>query len=201
VSLGELIFPSLIPTLKSELPDVLIELDLSNENRDFGRDNVDFALRATEVEHPDLVVRRLGRIKDVVCANPRFLEKIKIDKDPTKIAQYECILHSQDDAWNHWTFSSSEGDIRVEVKGKTATNQYPMARLLCLQGMGIVRIPLYMVSEDLQKKDLIEIFPQYKISTHPLNLVYLRNEYATRKHKIVKDLMLKWFTENKMFFV
>jgi len=201
VSLGELIFPSLLPTIRAKLPEVHVEIDLSNENRDFGRDNVDFALRATEEEHPDLIVRRVGRIKDVICASPKFLQTTKIDKDPAKMIQYECIMHSLQESWNQWTLNSFDGDIRVEVKGKTSTNQYPMARLLCLEGMGAVRIPYYMVAEDLEKKDLVELFPEYKISTHPLNLVYLRNEYATHKHKVVKDLILGWFAENKKYFI
>ena len=47
------------------------------------------------------------------------------------------------------------------------------------------------VEKDLQQKKLVEIFPIYKVSTHPLHLVYLRNEYASRKHKMTKDLILK----------
>jgi DNA-binding transcriptional LysR family regulator len=123
VSLGDLIFPSLIPAIKLALPEVLIELDLSNENRDFSKDNVDFALRATEVQHPDLIVRNLGRIKDVICASARFLKKANVDKDPSKLGRYECILHSQEEDWNDWTFNSPGGDIRVKAKGTTSTNQ------------------------------------------------------------------------------
>jgi hypothetical protein len=58
-----------------------------------------------------------------------------------------------------------------------------------------------MVANDLENGDLVELFSQYKISTHPLHLVYLRNEYATKKHKIVKEHILKWFDKNKHFLV
>ena len=201
VSLGELIFPPLVQEMKKHLPQVKIELDLSNENRDFEKDNVDFALRATEVHHPDLIVRPLGRIKDVICVSPKFLEREKIQEDLAKLSQYKCILHSQEEIWNRWTFSSSEGDTLVEVKGEVSTNQYPLARLLCLQGLGILRIPLYMVDEDLKRNDLIELFSFFKISTHPLHLVYLRNEYETTKHRTAKELILKWIKENKRFFI
>lgn len=201
VSLGEIIFPSLVSVIRIKLPHVSVEIDLSNEQRDINGSNVDFALRASPVEHPELVVRRLGRIKDVICASPNFLRKVKIDPDPSKLIHQECIRHSLKDAWNQWTFSSAGGDLRVEANGKMSTNQYTIARLLCLGGIGIARIPYYMVEKDLENGDLVELFREYLVATHQLNLVYLRNEYATHKHKVVKGLIFDWFAENKKYFV
>jgi DNA-binding transcriptional LysR family regulator len=201
VSLGEVIFPTLLKQLQKDLPNVNFEIDLANENRDFIKDQVDFALRAAEVDHPDLIARSLGMIKDVIVAAPEFLAKSKITANPRDLSREECLLHSQNPNWNLWTLNSKEKEIRVEVKGKISTNQYPMARELCLTGTGIARIPLYMVSEDLKSGTLVQLFPEYKIQTHPLYLVYVRNEYAAKKHKITRDLILNWFKQRKDYFV
>jgi DNA-binding transcriptional LysR family regulator len=201
VSLGEVMMPELLIEAKRILPKVNFELDLSNENRDFGRDGIDFALRAWEVRHPDLIARPLGRIKDAICATPAFLKKTKSGLSPQSLANIDCILHSQEADWNAWTFRTGSKDIRVNVTGSMATNQYHVARQFCLQGLGVARIPLYLVAEDLKSGKLVELYSDHEISTHPLYLVYLRNEYATHKHKVVRDIILKWFKTHRGYFV
>ena len=188
-------------TTQAKLPRVKFEIDLSNENRDFSKDQVDFAFRAIEVEHPDLIAKSFGKIKDVICATPEYLKKNKIGKNIKDLSNHECILHAQEDAWNRWTFTSSKGEERIEARGQLSTNQYPMMRLLCLDSLGIVRIPLYMVAADLKNGSLIQLFEGYEISTHPLFFVYTRHEYASKKHKVTKEIILKWFKENSDFVV
>ena len=200
VSLGEIIFPTLLRLLSKALPDVHFDFDVSNEVQDFQAGKVDFAFRATNEHHPDLVARDLGRIKDVICASPAYLKRNALGNDLKDLAKHNCILHSLDPSWNEWMFSSADKDFRVDVTGAYTTNQYPMARLFCLDGLGILRTPLYLVADDIANGQLVRLFPEYSISTHPLYLIYLRNEYATLKHGIVKKIILSWISENSEFF-
>jgi len=82
VSLGDAFFPSFLLQMKKVLPQMKFEADLSNERRDFKRDQIDFAIRTTEVDDPDLIARYLGQIKDVICISPSLNEKLKLGQDP-----------------------------------------------------------------------------------------------------------------------
>ena len=74
--------------------------------------------------------------------------------------------------------------------------------LWALDGMGILRIPYYLVAGDLAQGSVDRtLSSEYKISTHPLFLVYTRAEYSTKKHKVMKDLILKWFARASKVFV
>jgi DNA-binding transcriptional LysR family regulator len=200
-SVGDIFLPSFLERAKAILPAVQFELDITNENKSFEKDGIDFAIRASEDHRPDLIARYLGRIKDVICVSPHFLKNTKITDSPTSLAYCECILNSLDSKWNKWTFNAKNGDICVEVTGSYATNQYRTARQLCISGFGVARVPLYMVDADLRAGKLIQLFSEYEISTHPLYLVYLQSEYVSKKHKIVKELILKWFKEKKNYFI
>ena len=121
--------------------------------------------------------------------------------NPKSLAHQECIVNSSTPEWNEWTFSNEKGDLRVEVKGKYSTNFYGAIRALCLSHLGIARMPYYVVKDDLASGALVQLFPEYQISTHPLYLVYLRSEYTTQKHKIMREALLKWFGNWKEIFV
>ena len=202
VSLGEFFFPSFVESMRSVLPQVQFECDLSNEARDLSKNETDFAIRATETIHPDLIARHLGRLRDVICVAKNFKGLEMIEKrGPQALHFMDCILHSQEPLWNDWTLTSPRGDVRIEVRGKVATNQYEMIRAFCKQGLGPARIPYYIVAEEIKQGNLIQIFPEYQISTHSINLVYLRSEFGSPKLKITKEAILKWFSDRKEIFV
>lgn len=201
VSLGEFFFTSFLPKVRELLPHVDFEADLSNEARDLSQDEVDFAIRATDSHHPDVIARHLGRLKDVLCVSRDFPSLSKLRGDPKVLREMPCILHSQESLWNRWTLSSPDGEVRIETQGRVSTNQYEMVRTFCRAGLGPARIPFYLVADDLRKGDLIQIFPEYQISTHSLYLVYLRSEFASQKLKVTKDVILRWFAERKEIFV
>ena len=201
VSLGEAFFPEILAELREALPQVSVEIDLSNDNLDFAKDGIDFAVRATDDHAPDLIARRLGRIRDMICVSPAFLRNFSpMLTEPRGLVRCECLLTSLNPAWNTWTFIKGSEDVIIEAKGRYSSNQYPMARVLCLQGLGVARLPYYLVSDDLDSGRLVRLFGDYQISTHPLYLVYLRSEYATRKKKLIRDTILGWARRNRSFF-
>jgi DNA-binding transcriptional LysR family regulator len=200
-SFGEFLGPSFLAGMRARHPELRIELDLANENRDFVKDEVDFALRAAGDHHPDLIARHLGRLKDVVCAAPALARTLGPLKDPRRLAEIDCILHSQREEWNQWTLSSADKDIRVKVRGRCGTNQYPVARALCLEGIGVARLPYYIAKEDLAAGRLVRLCETFQISTHPLYLVYLKSEYSSPRHTLTRDALLAWFQGKKDIFL
>lgn len=197
ISFGEFFGPSFLEAMRLALPSGRFELDLANENRDFRRDEVDFAIRATGDHHPDLIARPLGQLKDVIVAPPGF----KAPKSPKQLEEIEAILHSQNSDWNTWVLTQGVKELRIKVDGRYSTNQYPTARALCLSGLGIARLPFYIVREDLAAGRLERLFGDFQIATHPLYLVYLKSEYASRRHAFARDKLLEWFKAEKDIFI
>ncbi|MGE3758382.1 MAG: LysR substrate-binding domain-containing protein, partial [Pseudobdellovibrionaceae bacterium] len=81
------------------------------------------------------------------------------------------------------------------------TNTYQAAMALCLKGLGIARFPYYVAAEEILRGNLVQLFPKYQITTHPLYLAYLKNEYPSHKHKIVKAEIINWFKGRPEYFV
>ncbi len=201
VSLGEVFAPSFLEENSKRLKGVRFEFDLSNEKRDFMKEQVDFALRADDDHDPDLVARYLGRMRDAVCSSPNLKNSIGTLQDPAELTALPCITHSREPAWNIWTFTSQKQDHRIQVRGPISTNQYGAVLSLCLAGHGIARLPAYFVREPLKQKKLVEYFSDYLIATHPVYLVYPKREYTSRRHREVKDAILDWFKNRSKDFV
>jgi len=50
-------------------------------------------------------------------------------------------------------------------------------------GLGVSRVPYYLVEKDIADKKLIHLYNNYAITTHPLYLVYPARSYKPRKQK------------------
>jgi DNA-binding transcriptional LysR family regulator len=200
LGLGPVFFSSFLPKIAKELPDVQIHANISNQVQDIVRENIDFAIRAAEVQNPNFVARYLGQVRDVVCVAPKLGKSI-VQSDPKNLEHFECILYGNKAKWNTWTLVSGTQEVQVEVTGRYVTNTYQAALAFCLDGLGIARLPFYIAAESISRGDLVQLFPKYKMATHPLYLVYAQSEYKSPKHTFTKRKILEWFKTRPDFFL
>lgn len=200
-SLGDWFAPALLQKFQETLPGLKVEIDLSNAKRDLIEDNFDFALRAMDETNPDLIARYIGHIKDVVCASPTFIKKNKLKgNDPNELHHTQCIANSHQASWNHWKLQKGSRDLVVAVQGNYASSSYTTMKELALAGIGVARLPFYLVRGELEKGTLTHLYSEYTIATHPLYLVYPSRSYKMKKQKIVKDIIWEWMKGQKGVF-
>lgn len=197
-SLGDWFSPELLKVFRQKMPELKVEIDLSNSKRDLVADNYDFALRALEETNPDFIARYLGQIKDIVCATPEFIKLHKIKGDePLDVKNYPCLLNSHQKSWNTWKLQHENKDVVVEVHGNYACSSYATSRLMCLANLGVARLPHYLVETDLKQRRLVNLYPDYTIATHPLYLVYSGRGYNSKKQKMAKIIIWDWMKGQK----
>lgn len=201
MSFGDEFASGLLTSLPENLENLKLEFDISNEVRDFIKDEVDFAIRTVEPQHPDLIVRYLGKMRDVICASPSFLGKNFSSQNPQDLAEMNCIAHSMQEKWNTWTLVSARKEVQIEAKGTYATNQYVTARRICLSGHGVARLPYYLAAADIAAGRLVHLYPDYQIATHPYYLVYHKKDRTSKKHQQIREQMLRWFKSQPEIFI
>ncbi|MBC7396117.1 MAG: hypothetical protein H7333_01630 [Bdellovibrionales bacterium] len=199
ISIGDAFLPEFTGDMRKRLPQITFDSDLSNETRDFDKDEIDFALRTMEVEEPELIARYLGRLRDSIVCTPAMAKALKL-KHPSQLSEQECILTSTETRWNVWNLISAKEEIQIQVSGKISTSQYLSAKQFALKGYGITRLPTHSISSELKSGLLVELFPNYEVTTHPLYLVYSKNVSQSHSHQIVRDWLLKWFKNKPEFF-
>ncbi len=199
-SLGDWFASPLLKLFREKMPELKIEIDSTNVKRNLIEDNYDFALRAMVETNPDLIARYIGHIRDVIVASPEFLKKAKV-KEPSDMKLYPCLVNSHQKMWNTWKLQKGSQDVAIEVQGQYACSSYTTIRRMCLAGLGIARIPYYLVEADLKAGKLKDLFPEYKITTHPCYLVYPVRGYRSKKQKLARDIIWEWVKGQKEAFI
>lgn len=196
-SLGDWFAPSLLRKFQEEMPFLKVEIDLNNVKRDLVNENFDFALRAMTETDPSLIARYIGQIKDVIVASPEF----DVTQDPEELKKYPALVNSHQEMWNSWKLQKGKKDTVVEIHGNYACTSYATTRLLALEGLGIARVPYYLVGDDLEEGKLNQLCEDYAIATHPLYLVYPSSKYKSKRHEKARTIILEWMKNHASAFL
>ena len=201
-SLGETLSAKLVDSFRREMPLVNLDINLKNEFVDILHGEYDIALRASDDLHDDLVAKYLGQIKDVIVASPILIKEVGAISIPQDLYDKPCLLNSHKTQWNNWLFTDTTGEsINVLVNGQIAANQYTLQRNFALRGLGIAKLPLYAVENEIKSGQLVQLLEKYQIATHPLYIVHAKRNPLPRKVKVFKQLIWQWSQKYNHYFV
>ena len=199
-SLGNFIASDIANAFKEEFPNTHLQMDFSQQYRDFNKGEVHFALRINSVTEPDLIAKYMGKWKEAICISPKLLKKLNIaDICPDELTELPCIINSCIKGHNSWVFYKGKKEYVVPVSGPISSSTFESVRTLCLDGHGIGRIPLFMVHRELKEKKLIQLFPKFSITGNTIYMVYPKQSYVNKKQRTFKKILNDWFVENQIF--
>lgn len=164
-------------------PDVRVRLTLADRLADLVEDGVDIAITAAEVDDPTCVSRRLSAMRMVVCATAEYLARHGRPQQPEHLIRHNCLVHAEAVIRLHgeWQFRRRESCFNVRVAGDFASNVGSALRDLAVAGHGIVRLPDYIVSNDLANGTLLEILDDFAPPLCPIHALHLHREHLPRK--------------------
>lgn len=220
MSLGEKLATALLPTFQQLLPDVQVELQLSNQRADILKGEQDIALRAVDTLEDDVVAKYLGQIRDVVIASPRLLNKLGLTEatlqHPSQLQQLPCLMNNHQTRWNQWQFTANNHQVAlshdvksnsghtqeqtINISGPIATNHYTAMRNLAIEAIGIAKLPYYLVEEDIAAGRLCRVLRDWTTSTHSLHIVHAKHTRLPKKLRVLKQMLIDWREQNPQYF-
>lgn len=139
-----------------------LEFDLSNAVVDFSEAGFDMALRVTRQPASELISRLLAPLNTCVVAAPSYLEKYGRPETPAELSDHECLLFSPEPDGQNWVFNGGdEQRINVPVKGSFLSNVMEPMQKMAVHGMGVARLPSFMIWDDIHSGRLVQLLPDY----------------------------------------
>jgi len=157
VSLGHALLHEGLPEFLATHPEVSIEVVLTDRPVDLVAERIDLAVRIGKLADSNLVARRLGRVKHMVCAAPDWLEA-NGPVLPKTIRTLPLIVDTNQP--RSWHLVGPEGaELEVEASGRYAVNSAHAARDACRAGLGLAMLPDFVGRSALERGELVDAFP------------------------------------------
>ena len=169
----------------AQQPQLTLDLTLTDRFIDLVDEGYDMAVRVARLPSSSLVSRRLASTRMVLCASPRYLLEHGAPERPADLAAHSVLAYNLLATGATWEFEGPQGTESVRVKPRMQTNSGDTCRAVALGHGGIVLQPTFLVSEDLQRGELVEVMPEYRSAELGIYAVY-----PTRKHMPPKVRLL-----------
>ena len=151
-------------------PGVEIDLHLSDAKVDIVAEGFDIALRIADLPDSSLRSRRLCGIATHIVASPAYLTRHGTPTHPAQLGEHRLLGYSN--VPGPWRFAGPGGaEVAVRAQGPIAANSGEALVPALLAGLGIARLPGFIVGPHLQSGALVEILTGWSGGPIGLHLV------------------------------
>ncbi len=190
VSLGLTNVAKAIYQFQATYPHIEIELVLNDRYVDLIEEGFDVGIRGTgAVSDTSLGLHRICDIRRVVCASPAYLEKYGKPQVPNDLQQYPCVIYSLARSPCEWRFQRGTDKVTVKVDGPVQVNNSLAAGQAAVAGLGIIFLPIFTVSETLERGMLQIILTDWLAEPLTLYAVYPKHRQHSRKLQVFIDFL------------
>lgn len=173
------------------------QLDLSVTLRDRAVDmvgeGIDLAVRIGMLgDHTDLVARKLGEQRLVICAAPSYLKRRGAPKKREDLAKHDCLIGWRRGGSSNWLLTSEDGHtapFEVPVRHELTDGD----ALLCatVTGCGLAQLPGWLAEDALKSGELKAVLPELSGGAMPIHVVWQKKWHMQPKVRVTVEELMK----------
>ena len=185
-----------LPMFMKEFPEIEVSLDLTDRSIDLQSEGFDVAICFDAQEkNLDAVVRRIMQSKRVLCAAPSYLERNGTPANFAALANYNCLSIAGNRKRNYWSGGGDCQEQSVEAQGNFEGNSTDVIFHAALAGVGIARLPSYMVNQKFRSGELIHVLPTYSPPSTDIVVLFADRRNLAPKIRVFVDFLVATFRE------
>lgn len=190
------VVPAVVSFLK-QYPQIEIDLHLSDAVLDLGLRRVDVAIRMGSPPDGNLIATPLAPLRRLTCASPEYLAQRGRPTSPDDLLRHNCLTVSSapvPPGW--WRYAGVHRDTPLPVRGTLRTDDTDALLQAAVNGVGIVHLASWLVSDMLATGRLVSLFPDARGTTKAtpaIHAVRMRGRSHGAKAKLFITHLRKCF--------
>jgi DNA-binding transcriptional LysR family regulator len=170
----------------AKYPDIKLDIEISNHRVNLIDESIDFTFRVGPLSDSNLVAIELFKITPVICASPEFIENHGLPKNIEALASMPLLLLNFSNLiQKSWKLLPGMKDLNIDAHNKV--NDINALFSMVKKGMGATFIFRHTAEQELKEGSLVDLFPDYKLPSVPVNLMYHKYNYTPEKMRVFID--------------
>ncbi len=184
----ELLRP-IVDAFMDEYPTVTVRMHMLERPVNLIDEGMDLALRITHLADSTLVAHRIGEVRRVVVASPRYLAAHPRIDEPSDLAKHQIITmaHMGQDSWSFPPLEGSTIPRSVSFNPRLVVNSVRAAIASAVEGHGVTRLFSYHVASEIERGDLRIVLADAEPVPTPVNIVSPYGRLAVPKVRAFVD--------------
>ncbi|WP_409525559.1 LysR family transcriptional regulator [Nitrincola sp. MINF-07-Sa-05] len=189
---------AMLADFMAQCPHVTVHLEATNRRVDVINEGVDIAIRVRPLplEDSDLVMRVLSDRGQCLVASPSLVEHLGMPDCPEDLSQWPSLSRSTPHEAHEWILQHVDGQsVVVRHQPRYVTTDMVALMKAALTGVGIVQLPILMVTEELNKGTLIRLLPDWPPRREMIHLVFPSRRGLLPSVRALIDFLVVRYTE------
>lgn len=169
---GRLHVAPLVCAFMTRHPKITAELLLSDRMVNLVEDGVDLAVRIGNLTDSSDIVRKVGAVRRVLVASPRYLSSQGVPRSPDQLGDHRLIAFTAIARQDRWSFWEGDTPHEVQVRPQFVTNSADAAIWHASQGGGLTLALSYQVADHVRYGGLSVVMEDHEPPPYPVQIVY-----------------------------
>jgi len=192
MSFGLLHVAPALGAFAKKFSEIDVDLVLDDRVLDLVEGGFDLALRIGTLPDSSLVAHRLGISRAVVVAHPEYLARSGTPKKPADLAKHAALVYTLSPTGSRWKLTRGSKSETIQVRAVVRANSSLALHQALLQGLGVARIPRFIVGADLAAGRLVQVLPEWKSPELGIYAMTTAREHLPRKTRAFIDFFREW---------
>jgi DNA-binding transcriptional LysR family regulator len=194
IMFGKLHVAPIVHAFLAAYPEVTVRLVLSDQVIDLVEAHVDVAVRIGRLPDSDLIARRVGHVRWVICASPAYLARRGEPATPEAVADHDCIALEGLQTYRTWLFSRDAAARPVTIRPRFSVNTADAVVDAAVEGLGIARLMSYQAANAISGQSVTPILRDFWPDPIPVNLVHQPQRVQPLKRRVFLDFVIPRLT-------
>jgi DNA-binding transcriptional LysR family regulator len=152
-------------------------------------EGIDLALRIQNLVDSTLVAIRVGEVRRVVVAAPRYLEQHPLIEEPADLAKHQIVAmtHFGLESWSFPPLPGSSVPRTVQFAPRLLINSIRGAVASAVEGRGVTRIFSYHIADELREGTLRILLADAEAPPLPVHLIAPQGRLQVPKVRAFAD--------------
>ena len=189
---GVEILRPIVDAFMDEYPTVNVRLHLLERPVNLVEEGMDLALRITHLADSTLIAHRVGEVRRVVVASPRYLATHPQMAEPADLGKQQIIAmaHMGMDSWSFPPLEGSSVSRSVSFTPRLVVNSVRAAIDSAVEGHGVARLLAYHVAPEIRAGKLQVLLAGDEPPPIPVNIVSPYGRLSVPKVRAFVDFAL-----------
>ena len=179
--------------------DLSVNLILQSNLGDMVEEGIDVALTFGDLGDTSLIAKKMANSSLLVCGSPDYFAANGRPLIPEDLDKHSCLVNWAIPPRNKWIFKGLEGKREIEVSGRMQANAADPIRIAAKKGLGLVMLPEYIVSRDIEKGNLQVVLQDYAVEPMHIHAVYPHRKYLSAKVRAFLIFLEDWLKTRSAF--
>ena len=187
----------LLPALSNfyeKYPKIKLSIDFNDRPIDLASTPIDVAIQfAEQIRDQSLIGRKLAVNQRVICAAPSYITQAGNVNSPDDLLNHNILRLSAVEQWNDWIVDLCNVENLSNVRSNFEANSADALYHAALAGLGIARLPTYLIAQDIAEGRLINLLPDLTDTESNIYAVYMMKRNMSPKIRVFLNFLAKRF--------